>query len=114
NRGTLDAARVAQFLLLDRSFPRSVFSTLRQGEGCLEQLDHRPAARAGSKTEALRLLGRARSELEFLRPADLLDDLPRRLVGLQDACRETGEAVSLQYFHAASWVAWSASEVSSS
>ncbi len=109
-RGVLDAARVAQFLLLDRSFPRSVFSTLRQAESCLERLDHRPAARIGAKTEALRLLGRARSELEFLRPSDLLDDLPSRLVGLQDACREAGEAVSLQYFHAAPWVAWSASE----
>ncbi len=112
-RGAMDAARVVQFLLLDRLFPRSVFHALRQAEGCLEQLDHRPSVRIGAKAEALRLLGRARSELEFLRPADLLDDLPRRLTGLQATIREVGEAVSMQYFHAAPWVAWSASEVSS-
>jgi hypothetical protein len=28
------------------------------------------------------------------------------LVGLQDTCRELGEAIALQYFHAAPWVAW--------
>jgi uncharacterized alpha-E superfamily protein len=111
-RGAMDAGRVVQFLLLDRLFPRSVFHALRQAETCLEQLEHHPSVRIGAKAEALRLLGRARSELEFIRPADLLDGLPARLSGLQSTIREVGEAVSLQYFHAAPWVAWSASEVS--
>ena len=66
-RGALDAGRVVQFLLLDRLFPRSVFHALRQAEACLEQLDLRPTARIGAKAEALRLLGKARSDLEFLR-----------------------------------------------
>ncbi|HSV64908.1 MAG TPA: alpha-E domain-containing protein [Mycobacteriales bacterium] len=109
-RGALDASRVVQFLLLGRLFPRSVFHALQQAETCLEELDHRPGARLGATTEAPRLLGRARSELEFLRPADLLDDLGRRLTGLQQTCREVGEAVSLQYFHSAPWVAWTAPE----
>jgi uncharacterized alpha-E superfamily protein len=61
--------------------------------------------------EALRLLGRARSELEFLRPEELLDDLPALLLGLQETIRDVGEAVSLQFFHAAPWVAWTAPEV---
>jgi uncharacterized alpha-E superfamily protein len=68
--------------------------------------------RIGAKAEALRLLGRARSELEFLRPDELLDDLPAQLTGLQETIRDVGEAVSLQYFHAAPWVAWTAPEVS--
>jgi uncharacterized alpha-E superfamily protein len=111
-RGALDASRVVQFLLMDKLFPRSVFHALRQAETCLVDLDNRPSARIGAKAEALRLLGRARSELEFLRPEELLDDLPAQLLGLQECIRDVGEAVSLQYFHAAPWVAWSAPEVS--
>ncbi|GAB2971623.1 alpha-E domain-containing protein [Saccharothrix stipae] len=110
-RGALDASRVVQFLLLDRLFPRSVFHALRQAEACLEQLDHQPSVRVGARAEALRLLGRARSDLEFLRPHDLLDDLPRRLKALQATVRDVGEAVSQQYFHTAPWVAWTNAEV---
>lgn len=110
-RGAVDAVRVVQFMLMDRLFPRSVFHALREAELCLQQLDNRPTARVGSKAEALRLLGRARSELEFLRPEELLDDLPTQLEDLQECIREVGEAVSLQFFHAAPWVAWTAPEV---
>jgi uncharacterized alpha-E superfamily protein len=112
-RGALDAARVVQFMLLDRLFPRSVFYSLKQAESCLEQLDHQPDVRVGARAEALRLLGKARSDLEFLRPADLLENLPRMLRGLQETVREVGEAVSQQYFHTAPWVAWTNAEVSS-
>ena len=108
SRGALDASRVVQFLLMDKLFPRSVFHALRQAETCLVELDNRPTVRIGAKAEALRLLGRARSELEFLRPGVLLDDLPTQLTGLQETIRVVGEAVSLQYFHAAPWVAWTA------
>ena len=110
-RGALDASRVVQFLLLDRLFPRSVFHALRQAESCLEQLENQPSVRVGARAEALRLLGQARSELEFLRPHDLLDDLPKRLAALQKTVRDVGEAVSQQYFHVAQWVAWTNTEV---
>lgn len=110
-RGVLDAAHVAQFLLRDRLFPRSVFYALQQAESCIEHLDERSVERLGEKSEASRLLGRARSELEFLRPADLLDDLPGRLGSLQATIREVGEAVSAQYFHPTPWVAWANAEV---
>lgn len=105
-RGVLDANRVVEFMLLDRLFPRSVFHSLRQAELSLEELDHQPHSRIGARAEAQRLLGRARSELEFMRPGVLLEDLPARLAGLQQTCRDLGEAVALQYFHAAPWVAW--------
>ena len=110
-RGAVDAVRVAQFMLMDRLFPRSVFYSLREAETCLQQLDQRPTTRVGAKAEALRLLGRARSELEFLRPEELLDDLPAQLLSLQETIQKVGEAVSLQFFHAAPWVAWTAPEV---
>jgi uncharacterized alpha-E superfamily protein len=112
-RGALDAGRVVQFLLLDRLFPRSVFHALKQAESCLEHLDHQPSVRVGARAEALRLLGQARSDLEFLRPHDLLEDLPRRLKALQATVRDVGEAVSLQYFHSVPWVAWTNAKVTS-
>ncbi|HME50190.1 alpha-E domain-containing protein [Mycobacterium sp.] len=105
-RGALDAARVVEFMLLDRLFPRSVFYSLRLAEHSLEELDHRPHSRVGATAEAQRLLGRARSELEFLRPGALLETLERRLAGLQATCRDLGEALALQYFHSEPWVAW--------
>jgi uncharacterized alpha-E superfamily protein len=109
-RGTLDAGRVVQFLLRDRLFPRSVFYALRQAETCLETIG-RATPLAGESPEAERLIGRARSELEFLRPDDLLDGLPRRLAGLQATIREVGEAVTAQYFHSTPYVAWANAEV---
>jgi uncharacterized alpha-E superfamily protein len=105
-RGVLDAGRVVEFMLLDRLFPRSVFYSLRLAEHSLEELDHRPYSRVGATAEAQRLLGRARSELEFLRPGALLETLEQRLAGLQSTCRDLGEALALQYFHSAPWVAW--------
>lgn len=111
-RGALDAGRVVQFMLRDTLFPRSVFHALRQAEDCLNQLDPALNSRGNEKAEALRLLGRARSELEFLRPSDLLEDLPRRLGELQQAISEIGEAVSVQYFNTSPWVAWRGAEVS--
>jgi uncharacterized alpha-E superfamily protein len=106
-RGVLDATRVVEFMLLDRLFPRSVFYSLRLAEHSLDELDHHPHSRIGATAEAQRLLGRARSELEFLRPGILLESLEARLATIQQTCRELGEALALQYFHSAPWVAWS-------
>ena len=72
-RGVLDAGRVVEFMLLDRLFPRSVFYSLRLAEHSLDELHHRALNRVGATAEAQRLLGRARSELEFLRPGVLLE-----------------------------------------
>ena len=76
------------------------------GRNCLEEIAGRTESWENDKPEALRLLGRARSELEFLRPDDLLHELPRRLGALQSTIKDAGEAVSVQYFHAEPWVAW--------
>jgi uncharacterized alpha-E superfamily protein len=111
-RGALDAGKVVQFLLRDNLFPRSVFHALRQAEQCLDQLDTGAKSRGNEKSESLRLLGRARSELEFLHPSDLLEELPKRLVTLQATIKDIGEAVSVQYFNTSPWVAWLGAEVS--
>jgi uncharacterized alpha-E superfamily protein len=106
HRGAMDANLVVEFILLDRSFPRSVFHSLQVAESCLQELDQRPNSRFGTRHEAARLLGRGRSELEFLPPGILLEDLQTRLLLLQQTCRMVSEAVARQYFHATPWVAW--------
>jgi uncharacterized alpha-E superfamily protein len=105
-RGVLDAGRVVEFMLLDRLFPRSIFYSLRLAEHSLDELLNRPHDRLGATAEAQRLLGRARSELEFLGPGMLLESLEQRLASLQETCRDVGEALALQFFHTAPWVAW--------
>jgi uncharacterized alpha-E superfamily protein len=105
-RGVLDAGRVVEFMLLDRLFPRSVFYSLTLAEHSLDELLHQPDNRVGSTAEAQRLLGRARSELEFLPPGHLLESLETRLASLQKTCFDVGEALAVEYFHSAPWVAW--------
>ncbi|HEY9315870.1 alpha-E domain-containing protein [Williamsia sp.] len=112
-RGALDATRVVEFMLLDRLFPRSVFHAINLAEQQLLHLDNRPS-RVGARAEAERLLGRARSGLEFMRPGVLLEDLQPRLVDLQETCREVSEAVTAQYFHVSPYVAWAGVSASDS
>ncbi len=102
-RGVVDANRVVQLLLLDRLFPRSVFHALRVAEQCLSQLDAQPG-------EAQRLLGRARSDLEYTRPEAASEDLAARLADLQASVRAANEAIAVQFFHSAPWVAWRATD----
>ncbi|WP_025736069.1 alpha-E domain-containing protein [Mycobacterium genavense] len=106
-RGALDAGRVVEFMMLDRLFPRSVFYSLKLAEESIEDLVRNPTSRVGATPEAQRLLGQARSDLEFLPPGVLLDTLETRLAGLQTTYRDVGDALSLQYFHVTPWVAWS-------
>jgi uncharacterized alpha-E superfamily protein len=106
-RGVLDAGRVVEFMLLDRLFPRSVFYSLKLAEHSIEELVRNPQSRVGATVEAQRLLGQARSELEFMPPGLLLETLEARLADLQTTCYEVGEALSAQYFHVTPWVAWS-------
>jgi uncharacterized alpha-E superfamily protein len=106
-RGVLDANRVVEFILLDRLFPRSVFFSLKMAEHNLDELLHHPHSRIGTTAEAQRVLGQARSELEFVEPGVLLESLEMRLASLQKTCYDVGEALAVQYFHAVPWVAWS-------
>jgi uncharacterized alpha-E superfamily protein len=106
-RRAVDASLVAEFLLLDRLFPRSVFHALSTAEGCLADLDPF-TGRAGVEVEARRILGRARTELEFQNTNDLLGDLPAHLARVQVACRDAGIAVANRYFHHTAPIEWTA------
>ena len=77
--------RVAEFLLLDRLFPRSALHALTEAEECLEALAP-TTERAGMADAARRPIGQARTRLEYADAATLLDELPSHLRALQRAC----------------------------
>jgi len=106
-RRAVDASLVAEFLLLDRLFPRSVFAALLEAERCLADLDPQHG-RTGLDDEARRILGRARTDLEFRRVEELLADLPSHLRSLLSACAAANDAVARRYFRHAPAVGWSA------
>jgi uncharacterized alpha-E superfamily protein len=100
-RGMVNSSRAAEFLLLDRLFPRSVFAALEQAEACLAELERstiRDAARIGVTGEAHRIVGRARTMLEFMGTPDLLAQLPTRLEELQRTCSAASAAVTHRFF----------------
>jgi uncharacterized alpha-E superfamily protein len=106
-RRAVDASLVAEFLLLDRLFPRSVFHALSTAEACLAELD--PATtRAGLDDEARRILGRVRTDLEFRTSDDLLTGLPARLAAIQSDCSTAASAVAARYFRHTALVEWTA------
>jgi uncharacterized alpha-E superfamily protein len=104
-RGSEADRQAAEFLLLDRWFPRSVVSSLEAAERALMTLST-AGPRAGFSDEALRLLGRARTELEY-RPLDeLVFDLPFEMERLQRSCAAATDAIAARYFAAHEFYAW--------
>jgi uncharacterized alpha-E superfamily protein len=104
-RRAVDTSLAAEFLLLDRLFPRSVYYTLAVTEQRLAELSPM-AGRHGPEDAARRAVGRARTDLEFRRVGELLVDLPAVLAGVQAACAEASAAVADRYFHHAQPVQW--------
>jgi uncharacterized alpha-E superfamily protein len=104
-RGSLDDRHAAEFLLLDRLFPRSVFAALTTAEACLTDLEPDPG-RAGVATDAQRIVGRARTNLEFRAADELIDDLGPVLTSLERTCKQVNDAVSRRYFRQTTAVNW--------
>jgi len=100
-----EPARVAEFLLLDRLFPRSVLHSLVTAEECLMALNPGPV-RIGVDDPARRPVGQLRTRLEYADPSQLTDDLPNLLGTLQATCVEAGEAITRRYFQYEAPVAW--------
>ena len=110
-RGATGDENAAEFLLLDRLFPRSVFSALTAAETCLEQLEP-TAGRVGVAEGARRRLGRVRTGLEYRGAADLLDDLPGEMERIQQACSLASDDIATRYFPRGASTAWIAEGVS--
>jgi uncharacterized alpha-E superfamily protein len=103
----VEAAAVVEFLLLDRLFPRSVYHSLLTAEQCLRELDP-TAGRARVDDEARRIMGRLRSQLEFIRVDDALVDLPQLLRRLEREGTTVHAAIARRYFQATRVMEWTA------
>jgi uncharacterized alpha-E superfamily protein len=104
-RGREADTEAAEFLLLDRLFPRSVVHALAQAERCLGELDS-SGHRAGVFDEAQRRLGHARAELEYRPLADVVANLPAEMTRVQKACTAASDAVARRYFAAGDETTW--------
>jgi uncharacterized alpha-E superfamily protein len=102
-----DPTHAAEFLVLDRLFPRSIFCALTSAEDCLAELDP-GSSRAGRYHEARRLLGLVRTSLEYRRIQDLLADLPDQLREVQAGCAAASAAVAARYFRHTNIIEWMA------
>src|SRR3712207_4686272 len=96
-RGMPSARNAAEFLLLDRLFPRSILFSVSRAEECLRELEPR-SGRVGVSDQAQRLLGQIRSELEYRPIAEIIEDLPRHMDGVQLATSAASEAIRRRYF----------------
>jgi uncharacterized alpha-E superfamily protein len=106
-RGPVRENLAAEFLMVDRLSPRSVFYALSQAEECLQTLD--PAARRSGFDDTGRLLlGRVRTDLEFRSRGDLLEDFSEHLEALQETCSAVSDAVARKYFPHVAPVMWTA------
>jgi uncharacterized alpha-E superfamily protein len=100
-----ESSRVAEFLLLDRLFPRSVLFALSTAEDCLAALDP-GSSRAGVDDPSRRRVGRMRNRLEYADPKQLLEQLPELLSALQQTCVQAHDAIARRYFQYQTPVAW--------
>ncbi|THG29387.1 alpha-E domain-containing protein [Naasia lichenicola] len=96
-RGVPSARNAAEFLLLDRLFPRSVLFSVSRAEECLRELEPR-SERVGVADQAQRLLGQIRSQLEYRPIQEILDDLTAQMDDVQDVTSAASEAIRQRYF----------------
>lgn len=96
-RGLETDREAIEFLLLDRWFPRSIVFSLAAAERALGAMEEE-GQRAGFGDEAQRLLGRARTDLEYRPLADIIADLPEEMEALQQTCAQASDAITARHF----------------
>ncbi|KQQ28700.1 alpha-E domain-containing protein [Frondihabitans sp. Leaf304] len=104
-RGVPSARNAAEFLLLDRLFPRSVLFAISRAENCLREVEP-GTARTSSSGTGVRILGQMRSELEYKPIAEILDDLPKHMDAVQAATSAASEAIRQRYFPTSAAPTW--------
>ena len=95
--GSITPAKVVEFLMLSRSFPRSVRFCLDKGERSLHSITGTPV---GSWTNAAeREMGRVVADLAYAETAAMLSDgLHQHIDDLQQRMNRVGDAVYAQFF----------------
>lgn len=95
----------AEFLLLNRLFPRSIIYSISEAESCMQAIDP-GTERTGYTSSVLRTLGRIRNELEYTQIAEIVDDLPARMEHVQRVAREASEAIRQRFFPTQAEPSW--------
>ncbi len=104
-RGVPSKQNAAEFLILDRLFPRSIYYSIARADQALRDID--PSAnRVGQLDEAQRLLGQVRSELEFTPIHRLIAELPEHMERIETAMSEASEAIRARYFPTIALPVW--------
>lgn len=96
-RGMPSAENAAEFLILDRLFPRSILFSLTRAEKCLHDIEPR-SDRAGVSDQALRVLGQIRSDLEFSPITRIVANLTENMDTIQAGVSDVSEAIRSRYF----------------
>lgn len=104
-RGMPSARNAAEFLLLDRLFPRSIIYSIQRAEECMSAIDPRED-RVGHSNLILRALGRIRNDLEYRPISEILADLPREMQRVQTVTREASEAIRARFFPTQAEPSW--------
>lgn len=105
-RALVTEDRAAEFLLVDRLFPRSIAYNLDKAETTLTLIE--PGIKRNSMTDQARLaLGRARTNLEYQTIQDILGDLPNQMQQVQSACATASDLIRDRFFLPASSIMWS-------
>lgn len=105
-RSLVTEERAAEFLLIDRQFPRSIAYNLDKAEVTLTLIE--PGLSRHSQTDQARLaLGRARTNLEYEAIDEILADLPAQMRQVQQACATAADIIRDRFFLPSSSVLWS-------
>lgn len=105
-QGAVTSANVAEFLLCDRLFPRSVAFALTAAEHRLRELDPGAEDRLGVSNDARRAVGRMHAALEFRSSDEIMSDLPGLVESLQRLASRASDEVTKRYFGKSLFVRW--------
>ncbi len=96
-RGVASARNAAEFLMLDRLFPRSIVYSVSRALEAVHDLEP-STPRVGVPDRAVLLLGQVISGLEYRSIGEIVDDLASNMAAVQRATSATSEAIRSRYF----------------
>ncbi len=95
--GLIRPDRIIEFLLLDRTFPRSVLFCLIAAQRCLHAISGTPLGSFGNPPE--QRIGQLTSTMNYMNPADIIrGGLHEYLDELQDFINQAGQSIFDHYF----------------
>ena len=104
-RGMPSAKNAAEFLVLDRLYPRSIIFQVIRAENCVNDIEPQLDRSVISNT-VLRELGQIRGELEFQPIDQILHDLPGYMERIQERMLDISETLRQRYFPVLSAPTW--------